>query len=115
MTEPGMGWQSYAEIDEATVGALVAAVGADTFAVLKAQFAEDLQTLADTVIQAQGDGDEAAARAAAHGLRGAALNVGLPRLGHLAGAMERGEAVDEGEISATLTASLTRLMASGAA
>lgn len=115
MTEPGMGWQSYAEIDDATVGALVAAVGADTFAVLKAQFAEDLQSLADKLIQARRDGDEPAARAAAHGLRGAALNVGLPRLGHLAGTLERGAAVDEDELSATLTASLTRLMASGAA
>ncbi|SDL64114.1 Hpt domain-containing protein [Maricaulis salignorans] len=115
MTDQAMGWRDYAEIDETAVGALVAAVGADTFATLKAQFVADFQSLAATHIQARRDGDEAAARAAAHGLRGAALNVGLTRLGHLAGALERGEHGEEGELPAVLASAVACLMASGQA
>lgn len=115
MTDQAMDWRDCAEIDSTMVGALVAAVGPDTFAALKGQFAEDLQSLAAAHLQARSNGDEAAARAAAHGLRGAALNVGLTRLGHLAGALERGEQGNESELPGVLTASVSRLMASGQA
>ena len=115
MTKQPMDWRDQAEIDNTIVGALVAAVGPDTFAVLKLQFAADFQSLSEPHIQARRDGDEAAARAAAHGLRGAALNVGLKRLGHLAGALERGEHGDEAELPAVLASSVSCLMASGQA
>tara|TARA_R110002073_G_scaffold3282_1_gene22104 strand:- start:20743 stop:21090 length:348 start_codon:yes stop_codon:yes gene_type:complete len=113
MAGQAMDWRDCAEIDTAMVDALVAAVGPDTFAALKVQFAEDFQSLSATHLQARRDGDAAAARAAAHGLRGAALNVGLTRLGQLAGALERGEHGDEGELPVVLAASVSRLMAAG--
>lgn len=113
MTDQAADWRHHAEIDTVLVAALLASVGPDTFAALKVQFAEDFQSLLATFMQARRDGDAAAARAAAHGLRGAALNVGLTRLGHLAGALERGEHGDETELPIVLAAAVSRLMAAG--
>lgn len=113
MTDRAIDWRTCQHIDAAMLDTLVAAVGPDTFVVLKTQFAEDLQTQAVAYLQAQHEGDDPAARQAAHALRGAALNIGLTQLGHLAGALERGEHGDEGELPGVLTVSISSLMASG--
>ncbi|WP_339743778.1 Hpt domain-containing protein [uncultured Maricaulis sp.] len=113
MTDQAIDWRTCPKVDTSIVGALVAAVGPDTFAALKTQFAEDLQAQATAHLQARHDGDDPAAHQAAHALRGAALNIGLTQLGHLAGALERGERGDEGELPGVLTVSISSLMASG--
>ena len=113
MTGQAIDWRTCPEVDNGTVSALVAALGAETFADLKTQFAVDLQTQAAAHLQARRDGDGSAARQTAHALRGAALNIGLTRLGHLAGALERGEHGDEDELATVLTRSVSGLMASG--
>ncbi|WP_417482751.1 Hpt domain-containing protein [Maricaulis sp.] len=115
MTTQTPDWRSLTEIDSSAIDGLVAAVGPDVFNQLKVQFAADLNSLSTALLDAVRADNAALAREKAHALRGAALNIGLQRLGHLAGAIERGETGDVAELSPVLTASLSALDAVGKA
>lgn len=113
MTDGTLAWRDHAEIDNAMIGGLVSALGAAAFEQLKSPFTADLTSLAASYLQARNEHDDAAARTAAHALRGAALNIGLNRLGHLAGTLEAGKHQDEAELEAVLATSLACLHAAG--
>ncbi|WP_417492450.1 Hpt domain-containing protein [Maricaulis sp.] len=106
-------WRQQTVIDTATIDALVAAVGPEVFDQLKAQFAADLRSLTAACHDAGCAGNQALVREKAHALRGAALNIGLSRLGHLAGALERGETADAAELQPVLDGALSALLAAG--
>jgi len=106
-------WRDAPEIDTSAIDALVGAVGPEAFAGLKGQFVADLKVLAGALLEAGRADNPGLVREKAHALRGVALNVGLLRLGHLAGALERGDTGDETEILPVLTASLCALEAAG--
>ncbi|WP_291844270.1 Hpt domain-containing protein [Maricaulis sp.] len=104
-------WQNHPEIDPVIVQALVGAVGVETFADMREQFATDLRSLAEAYQKSYADGAYDQARAQAHALKGAAANIGLVQLSVLAGEFER-EASDPGtDLAAILDRSLVKLEA----
>lgn len=103
-------WQDCPEYDGATVGALKQAVGEDAFAVMKVQFREDLERLRSAFLDARENADTDATRETAHALKGAASNIGLMRLGALAGDFELDPTADSSEFVNTFDSAIEHLM-----
>ncbi|WP_323761984.1 Hpt domain-containing protein [Maricaulis sp.] len=104
-------WNEYPEIDPAIIRNLVDAVGMYAFSGMRSQFVTDLRSLTQAYHDAFARSDLADARASAHALKGAASNIGLVRLGAIAGELER-EATDPGsDLDAILDISIARLEA----
>lgn len=102
-------WNEHPEIDTTIIRTLVDAVGMDAFSGMRSQFVSDLRSLTQAYHDAFARSDLAEARASAHALKGAASNIGLVRLGAIAGALER-EATDPGgDLDAILDLSIARL------
>lgn len=102
-------WNEHPEIDTTIIRTLVDAVGMEAFSGMRAQFVSDLRSLVQAYHDAFARSDLAEARASAHALKGAASNIGLVRLGALAGSLER-EATDPGsDLDTILDTSIARL------
>jgi HPt (histidine-containing phosphotransfer) domain-containing protein len=102
-------WRDEAEMDQGVVDALKGIVGADAFSEMAKQFEVDLMRLYQSYQQARSESDECAARDAAHAMKGAASNIGLTRLGALAGLLETGSMDDVGELGPVLTSAIEHL------
>lgn len=113
MSNMDSGWREAVELETRTIDGLIAAVGLEVLSSLKTDFAADLRGQSVAYRGARTAGDDVLASESAHALRGAALNIGLCRLGGLAAELERGERRDEHLLDEVLETSLARLMAAG--
>ena len=113
MSEIETGWLAAAELDAATINGLIAALGVEVFSSLKADFEADLRKQRVAYQDARTAGNDRLASESAHALRGAALNIGLSRLGALAGELENGDRADEARLDEVLESSLACLFAAG--
>tara|TARA_R110000868_G_scaffold6550_2_gene36973 strand:- start:43960 stop:44337 length:378 start_codon:yes stop_codon:yes gene_type:complete len=113
MSNMESGWREAVELETRTIDSLISAVGPEVFASLKTDFVVDLRGQSVAYRGARSAGDDVLASESAHALRGAALNIGLYRLGGLAAELEGGERKDEDLLEEVLETSLARLMATG--
>lgn len=104
-----MSWQDQSLINAEIAGTLKAAVGAEAFAAMTEQFADDIESLVARLKSCLDSGDEQGGREAGHALKGAAANIGLQRLSALAHAFEAGEKSDQAALDGLLTESLQAL------
>jgi HPt (histidine-containing phosphotransfer) domain-containing protein len=102
-------WRDRPEFDDQTATALKAAVGSDVYAGMTVQFCEDLERLWASLIEACDNADSETTRETAHALKGAALNIGLMRLGALVAAIEMGNFEDKHELDAVFSSALDHL------
>jgi HPt (histidine-containing phosphotransfer) domain-containing protein len=102
-------WRNEAEMDRGVIDALKGVVGDEAFAEMTKQFAVDLERLHQAYISARACSDDRAAREAAHAIKGAASNIGLARLGMLAGLLESGNVDDEIELDPVFESALKHL------
>ena len=83
-------------IDEAIVADLCAALGDASFAELRASFVAKLPVYRDNIVAALASGSAAAVVSTAHGLKGAALNLGFAGIAAAAAALEQAAKAEQG-------------------
>ncbi len=101
-------------IDTSMLNILKNTLGDQGFSACQEEFAVELHHLVRTYQKLRIEGDDSSACEIAHALKGAAMNIGLMRLGQLAGQFERalssGQAPDDEEnLSETLDEALDAL------
>lgn len=109
-----MAWQAMTTIDTSMLNILKTSLGESGFSACCDEFVVELNRLVEAYQKLRDEGDDSSACETAHALKGAAMNIGLMRLGQLAAqfelALSRGQAPeDEDGLVSTLDEALLAL------